>query len=331
VRRTDPARALNLLSATWKEETPEDRARFAAQLQIGLSSSDEAFLESTLDDKRKEVRRAAAIALGCIPGSALVSRMTERAQPLLHFKPGEPGRLLKLKRGSPASLEVTLPSECDKAMQRDGIEPKPEHGFGERAWWMMQILEVVPLDVWTSRWNTTPSEVLSASLGSEWKKELFEAWTRAAARQKNAAWAVALFDTALEGKWLDKFQGLLAALPVAQREEWLARLLADSQASTRALHGTLIAQCQHEWGPAFSRAVLAWLRNAVAEQSSDWPLRNQLKDFALRLAPAVLTQVQSGWPTESAGWPFWSKGVDDFLAVAQFRAELRGALGSKGG
>src|SRR5262245_60381604 len=59
LRKRDAARARGLLAATWAQESPKDRADFLAALENGLGIEDEAFLESALDDRRKEVRSAA--------------------------------------------------------------------------------------------------------------------------------------------------------------------------------------------------------------------------------------------------------------------------------
>jgi hypothetical protein len=252
--------------------------------------------------------------------------MTDRARPLLKYIPGETGSLLRLKKGRPAVIEVTLPAGCDKAMQRDGVEPKPPQGLGEKAWWLIQILEFVPLELWTNDWRISPADLLAASLQSEWKKELFEAWTRAAIRQRSADWADVLFGAALDGKKFDKFEGLLSAMFRTQRELRLSELLAANDAKTRDFHGTLIAHCPGEWSVQFSRTVLAWLRRLSAEPSNDWQLRNQIKDFVPRLAPSILPEVPAGWPIEAQGWEFWSKGAEEFFAVAQFRADLRAAF-----
>jgi hypothetical protein len=326
LRRTNAGRARELLAETWKDEAAEDRATFIAAFEAGLTLEDEPFLEAALDDKRKEVRRNAAALLARLPHSALVHRMTERAKPLLRFVPWASGSVLKLKKGKPAAIEVTLPAECGKAMQRDGIEPKPQQGFGERAWWLIQLLEVAPLDLWAREWNSVPAEIVAAALRGEGTKELFEAWTRAAIRQQNATWAEALFGAALDGKRADKFEGLLAAMSPPQREARLAALLLENDKKARDLQPALIAQCRHDWSPGFSRAVLAFMRKESAQTSGDWALRNQFKDFAPRIARDVLTEAAVGWPTDSQGWAFWSKGVGEFLAVAQFRADVHNAL-----
>ena len=327
LRRINPARARELLAATWKTETPEDRAHFIAVLELGLSAEDEPILEAALDDKRKEVRRTAVAWLARLPGSALVQRLTGRTRPLLKFNPGESGSLFKLKKATPASLEVILPPECDSAMQRDGIDPKPLPGFGEKIGWLIQMLEIVPLTQWTTEWQISPSQLMQASLQGEWKKEFFEAWTRAAIRQRNAEWAETLFVIALPAKRVDKFEGLLAALPEPQREQRLTVLLGSEDATTRELQGTLVAQCRHNWSPEFSRTILAWLRKTTALPSTNWALRNQLSHFAGRLAVATLTEAATGWPvSQTPEWEFWSKGVEEFLALAQFRADLHAAF-----
>jgi hypothetical protein len=326
LRRVQPAHARELLANSWREETPEDRAAFIATFESGLNREDEAFLESALDDKRKEVRRNAAALLARLPASALVKRAFERAKLLVRLAAPLAGSVLKLKRAKPARVEVTLPAECDKTMQRDGIEPKPPQGFGERAWWLTQCLEITPLDFWTAEWNATPAEILAASEQGEWKKELLEAWSRSAIRQQNAAWAEALFDGALQGHHFDLLEGLLAAMPPRQREARLTILLAEHDRKIRDQHNTILGKCRHEWSPDFSRTVLAFLRKETASESSDWQLRSQFRGFATRLAPEVLAEAGAGWPTDSPGREFWSKGIDELLSLTQARLELRNGL-----
>lgn len=326
LRKTNPARARELLTATWKEETPEDRAGFISILEAGLRADDEPFLEAVLDDKRKEVRRNAAALLAKIAGSALNRRMAERVTPLLKFVPGESGSLLKLKKSKPARIEITLPGECDKPMQHDGIEPKPQAGFGEKIWWLIQMLEMVPLDFWTTEWNAAASDIVTASVQGEWEKEMFEAWTRAAVRQKNATWAEILFAIAVRTKHANKLEGLVAAMSAKQRELLFAPLLEADDGKTGEIQGALINCCRHDWSPGFSRTVLKWLRKITAQQSGDWQLRGQFKGFATRLAVPTLSETGSGWPTDATGWEFWSKGVDEFLALAQFRSDLHAAF-----
>jgi hypothetical protein len=103
-------------------------------------------------------------------------------------------------------------------------------------------------------------------------------------------------------------------------------MLEADHAKTRDLNGLLVLQFRHNWSPAFSRTVLAWLRRVTSEQSMDWQLRNQLQSLAHRLAPEILTEAATNWPAGSPGWEFWSKGVEELISAAQFRHEMREAL-----
>jgi len=326
LRRTHPTQARELVSSTWKEETPEDRATFVGAFGIGLAAEDEPFLENALDDKRKEVRRAAAGLLACLSESAYIRRMLERVSPLLHFSSGMPRSGAKLKKPKKPTLELSLPGECDKAMLRDGIESKPPAGIGEKAWWIVQMLEVVPLRTWTQSWSCSVADILKASLNGEWAKELFEAWTRAAIRQHEAQWAELLLPMALEQKRFDFVEPLVFSLTPGQRESWLALFLMTDATKTRELQGPLMLRSRHDWSAAFSRTVLRWMRGLTSRDSTDWLLRNSLKQFASCLAPETLAEAAQGWPTESKGWFFWCQGVDDLISKAQFRLEMRAAL-----
>jgi len=324
LRAKDPDRARDLVAAIWKNEAPEERATFLNAFMIGLGTADEAFLENALDDKRKEVRRTASKLLVRLPTSALVSRMKERVTPLLRFIPGESGNVLRLKRGRAAALEVTLPQACDKPMQRDGIELKAPQGMGEKAAWLVQLLEAVPLDHWQSEWKTTPDQIIEASLAGEWKLEMLEGWTRAAVLQDNADWAETLLKAAVGPQTPDRLRDLLACLPTARREaqalQWFG---ADNPPELQRLAVTLLT---HSWSPDLSRAVVAWLRQQTAVESTDWQFRNDMKNLATRIHPEVLPEVTRDWPEDSAGWNFWSKGVDELLSVVQFRHQLVSAL-----
>lgn len=87
-RERDPAAGREVLEQTWGEEEPRARGPLLAQLRTGLGPADEPFLERALDDRRQEVRAAAADLLARLPGSALRVRMAERARPLLRVTRG---------------------------------------------------------------------------------------------------------------------------------------------------------------------------------------------------------------------------------------------------
>jgi hypothetical protein len=56
VRKTNPEAGLQQLRSTWAEDGWKERHELLKRLETGLSLSDESFLETCLDDKRREIR-----------------------------------------------------------------------------------------------------------------------------------------------------------------------------------------------------------------------------------------------------------------------------------
>lgn len=211
LRRSDPGRARALVESTWKQDVPAERAEFAATFIAGLSMEDEPFLETALDDKRKEVRTAAQDLLARLPESRFCQRMWERLRPLVQLQTSEAvapqqegqGGLWNRFRAmmtpkaaaTPAEIIlVTLPQLCDKAMIRDGIEAKsPVSGVNEKTWWLRQMLERIPLALWSREWQRAPAAIVAANRSEEWSRTLLESWTLVLRQDRDPEWATALF------------------------------------------------------------------------------------------------------------------------------------------
>src|SRR5205814_2317622 len=128
----------------------------------------EPFLEAALDDRRKEVRRAAADLLARLPGSRLRRQMEERLRPLIALKRGMLGGL---------RFEITLPEQCDAGMTRDGIgsETRPS-GVGEKWCWLAEMISMAPPAFWCESWGKRPAELLKAVGESESSELLLVGW-----------------------------------------------------------------------------------------------------------------------------------------------------------
>ena len=288
---------------------------------------DEPLLESALDDRSKEVRRAAAELLTGLPDSRRAQRMLARALPLLAWVPAEKPRMLGLRQGQPARLEVALPDACDQPMIRDGIEPKPpadRRDLGEKAWWLFQILRAVPPAIWSRRFNVAPAELIEAAARGEWHALLHEAWGAAAITFQDAAWAESLLRA-------DPRQSeLLAALAPARQE---ALLLAMLRGDVAPLHKHpvlgLLRQTRHRWSAELTRAVLGAVRRHMraANAGNDHQLRSAItEDFAQRIPPAMLDEIADGWPDDEAARERWQGVIDRLLIIVQFRRDMLDAL-----
>jgi hypothetical protein len=284
LRATDATRARELVSATWNEEKPEDRAAFVATFITGLSLADESFLEAALDDRRKEVRKAAADLLARLPESALVQRMIARVTPLVTHKRKLLGK---------GELVIVLPQQCDKTMQRDGIELKPPHsGIGEKAWWLQQLFGGIPLSFWNKLCGATAADVISQA-PKEWRTDLLFGWSLAAIRCGDVAWVEALLDYANEKKTTLDQVALLGALPTSRQEAYLTKLLAKlPDLSGGSLLYGLLTQLTHMLSEEFSRAAYQAVVNHIiaAKKQQDYWLRYYLQQLATHLHPAVLPE-----------------------------------------
>jgi hypothetical protein len=187
-RGIDPARARAWLEATWPNEKADERAALLAGLRTGIGPDDEAFLETQLRDRASSVREAAQALLPHLPGSAFVARMKSRADGTLDFK-----RSMLSFVGKRGSFSVSPPETMDDAGERDGLG-KPPPGTGARAYWLTRTLAAVPLSHWTTRFGTTPAELVAAAQGTDWAGAVCSGWTHAALVSGEAEWLAALWE-----------------------------------------------------------------------------------------------------------------------------------------
>ncbi|OKI88251.1 DUF5691 domain-containing protein [Streptomyces sp. CB02414] len=265
LRARDPVAARTLLASTWVTERAEDRLMFLDSLRTGLEAADEPFLEQALADRSRNVRATAAELLSALPESALAARMAARA-----------ATCVSLDRSlDPPAIAVEAPHECDAAMERDGVIPKPPSGRGERSWWFGQLVEAAPLGTWPARLGgRTADEIVALPVADDWQGDLQAAWCRAAVRQRNGAWARALLGapTAPEAGGpgavsLAERAKLLGTLQAGERAEWVAGFIATHGLSEAF---QLLGMCAVPWAPPLGRAVVDALNIARDAGSYPW-------------------------------------------------------------
>jgi len=322
IRRADPQRARTMLAESWEGEAADDRSKLLPILEDGLSQADEDFLESALNDRKAGVREAAAALLALLPDSRYAARMASRLRDLVK---------LSQKRGlmgTKTVLEVVLPEQPDKEMKRDGLSDRQQDGLGKKASLLLSLIAAAPLAIWA---EAKPEDWLAAAVKSDWRDALLWGWARAAARQRNEAWASALLDTLLglvrSPKLLDQHKTALAdamaAVIPARREAAVRGRLTDTDLH---LAGQLLASCTHDWSRDFSAAVLAWLKKRFPEKNHDgWHLREPMKrDFGRHMDPVLAAEAGSGWRRDRDGWTAsLEETIDRFTRMLEFRADMQ--------
>lgn len=265
VRRDDPAEG-----RAWVEASTGDKAdlreRFVQALATGLSIDDAPLLERALTDRSAGVRQAAARLLARIPGTALGVRMAERAAAVV--------------TGDPARRLVILPPEALPAdWAADGIEAKAPPGLGQRAWWLQQLVALVPVGYW--RRVGAPAEVARA-LGADddWGLAALAGLGQAALAQDAPAWIEAAHDALVARlneprtakqlfvEALQVCRALMARLPADRLAAMALEDLRPGALSTLAGQPRMadrhLPHLARPWPAAFADGFLAALTTRVA-------------------------------------------------------------------
>ena len=326
LRALDPGLALATLEGSWAQESATERGAFVVALLHGLSAADEPFLERALDDRRKEVRQAAAALLARLPTSALVARMTTRATELVSL--GKTGLLKRVR------VEVTPPATSDAALIRDGVEPKPPPGIGERAWWLAQIVAAVPPSTWTAASSLEPGAAVRAAEGHEWHEPLVAGWLTATERHRDTAWAHAFWENEPVARIAPQWSA-----PPAERvfttvvspehvDAELRKAIGAGREVLRANNPVLSALVEwpREWSEALARAVAHRLKEYVGydriQLAGEFGLRALLERSAHAVPVSAVGAFTDGWPDQSDAWPSWAPSVDALASALRFRTDL---------
>jgi hypothetical protein len=321
IRGRDANHAIELIQSTWEKDPPEERAAFVAVLSNGLSMDDEPFLESCLDDSRKEVRETALNLLIRLPESRHAQRMGARLEGLIEYKSQMLGK---------DSIRVSLPEQVDAESKRDGISGATLHKkLGKQANLLGQMISLTPPSFWNQKWKQPPEKILQAALKSEWKDALILGWILATERSGDSAWAAAIADAVVR-QATDRtiaaeidLRNIVNLIPV---EKFKALAKASIVRTLNELNDThpmlaLLEAYETPWSEQLARTIMASVQRQAGQ--NHWRLMRALPSFGLRV-PVSLTEIfTDNWPEDSKGWETW---IDQFCAVLRFRRDMTEAF-----
>lgn len=287
VRRSDPARALSMVKATWDADGAEERRKFIEVLGQGVSAADEAFLETALDDRSKTVRREAARVLTRLAGSALRARMGERTAKMIVVEKSKAGLL----RRSKLTVKIEPPNAFDKTWERDGIEEQPASGKGMRAFWMVQVLSAADLAAWTAASGLTPAELLETTGGDEYFDDAFGAMFASIAacpeQSDAAAWADAIIAACADRKFAneERVASIWSAQSVERSEAMRLGFVSGDSAPKGVVVWRLLVSDPRAWSLAFSTRAVEILRDSKAGKADTWEFWSPIESVSKRLHP----------------------------------------------
>lgn len=277
LREKDPPRAREWLEQSWPTETPEGRAKLFPLLRAHLSAADEPFLERALDDSRKEVRTVAIECLRQLPESAYALRNQARLTALIT---GE------IKKRS-LTLQIELPTQVDRAAQRDGIVVRRPVGvkMGDRAYWLSQLVALTPPRYWSERFQCEPEVFLDALAKTDHGEGLQSSLIEAVARHPDPKWSRALCLRLLEGTrdslWerANQIAQLVSSLPPEQEQSLAVELL------SRPLDLTILDRLLDHgrtWSPKGTVLAITALKSTRQANNRNWVSGGGLQSFAHR-------------------------------------------------
>lgn len=283
MRSTQPGRARELLVSGFEQEPASTRGALVKVLGIGLSSGDEAFLESVLKDRSREVAAEAAALIARLPGSAFAGRVEK----LL-------GQCLQSKRAwlVKFQLEVTPPETFVQELAEAGVRENRKFpgNLGNRAGWLLQLVALVRPGWWTDTLQKPMETILEAMEKSEWKDALLMGLRMAVVSHRDLAWMEAL---RARGAGQDD---LFSALPPGDLEKAMAARLGKGSADWGESVIALVDAFKSEtrpWNREISDLVLDRVLPALSVEAYalDWRLRAALKQVGAFIHPSCLRRT----------------------------------------
>ena len=328
LRQEDPEEGLKMLLSTWTADGLTEKTAFLKCLAIGLSDLDEVFLEECLDFSRKEVRTNAAILLSELPNSQLQKRILGYLKEAIQI-------------GKEDGIEkplIILPSTKDKALIRDGINPKQKwKKGGETTGMLYQMVAILPPHHWEKQFGRPPAAILHFFTQSEWSIMLIEGAASAAALHGSVDWMEAILRFWLANqnnrRWAElDIKSVLSALPNEVFNEVVFEKLKTIK-FLPAEHSPLIQLLQKAdciWEDRLTNVVMMRLQDWVADNVSySWTgiqYRNMLKRAAYTINPKMEKKLSKLWLGDSRNWAGWEKDIQQFLTILSFRREMLEAL-----
>jgi hypothetical protein len=291
-------------------------------LAIGLAEDDGPFLESVLDDRRREVRNVALSLLRRLPGSAFGRRMAARAVACVRLEHRTFGR---------DRLVVVPPREVDTALRRDGVPATPPANVGAGAWLLEEIVAATPLDTWTTAFGRAPAAVIELAGSDDWATPLMHGWARAATAQRDTAWAGVLVAAAEHAR-----PGTRGALP--QELAWdlhlilppaeLARFAAEALRGDPARAHRLLAVHPGEWPEELAVAVIENIARRARSDKHAWQLAELCRASAVAMPhrhAGSIAQLAARLDHEEVD-PTRIRPVADLAATLGFRHDMHQEL-----
>lgn len=314
MRRADPAKAVELLLASWPTEAAKDRVKWMAVLSENATLADEPFATGVLDElnagrkatvAHRDLRVQTVALLLNVPGSALFRKTQSTLAEYVTVR-------RKLLLSNVKMLH--LPERQDAFFNEQTMTA---YGFGTDAaltganqvqQWFYQLLAVLHPSCWTTIFAVDDSQLVSLLKRQDWfTGGGIASFTQSVLRHRIGSMASELLSLVAD----NQRPFVLSLLPQRTRED---RLIGSGDLTKNlAPYAWLTAPDASAWSQPFSDWVVQEILSILRQQYQLHPMQRQVvADLVLVIHPATrLTQL----PDESA------TGAPNYQAYVQNMAQ----------
>lgn len=200
------------------------------------------------------------------------------------------------------SLQIQPAQEWDKSWSKEGLEETPPQGEGARAFWLRQLVAIVPPALWTKHTGQEAEVFIKPALASDWGDGMVDGLCAATLRFHDAEWAYALYRALLDrsgsAEWREKIFPLVT---VAQRYELCEARMKRGDMDV----ASMLAHCPLPWPESLTQATVRMAQQAMQQASKSGNEQEMWlalgEQVALLLPSALLAQYK----------PWWQEAVDE--------------------
>ena len=308
----EPAHARTLLRASWEQHPAKQRSELLALLGPRPVPDDQAWLESLLNDRSKEVRTVALGLLRYFPDSTLQQARAQFIRQFLEFNAGGLLSRASLTLGDFDSgldqatwqalqLPEPIPSELEQRVSLALLHLLPalplSSVFNADASVLLKALEQLKATAWPEALHKNKARVLRSAL--------LHGWLWAALVQGHGSALPTLLQVYLgfpDSESSLSTQEFFPALGAELTERYLGEWLHNSSKLNQPWDWlTLLDAHPGPWSLAFSQQVLEWLircMQAKLDAQLSYRLRHSLRGFAQRKLHPHLSIPHASEPSE---------------------------------
>jgi hypothetical protein len=226
LRKTEPARAIELLEKAFPQENANTRLLFLQTLHFNKSVDDEAFLTTLLSDKSKQVKQEAMYLLKTIPGTRINNLYLEYCTAVCSIRE-ERYMLLSKKK----VMHIADNLEPSKELFATGINKVSSlKGMPDHLSWFAEVLAFTPPDLLATALGIPADNLLDLLLANKDLEPLQIHFTSSAIHFGNFGWIRKLITHGVPIR-----SGMLQILPWQEGLQHLPTLLKNDPGEARKM------------------------------------------------------------------------------------------------